>query len=123
MNHQTGRRTERPHGRFETPPEKFPQIPVVVQVLHCCLLLAKGEKAPTSCFLQKGETQSWRITDPGVYLHVDPKGPDVHGVDGLPEPVRQVHVIETTPGPREQTSGEGAVERHLQEQTQTRTSK
>lgn len=64
------------------------------------------------------EIKSW-ITDQGVYLHVDPKGPDVQGVDGLPEPVRQVHAIKTAPGPREQASGEGAVQRHLQEQTQT----
>lgn len=65
--------------------------------------------------------KSWRIADPGVYLHVDPKGPDVQRVDGLPEPVRQVHVIKTAPGPRQQASGEGAVQRHLQEQTQTST--
>lgn len=43
MTHQTGRGAERPHSRFETPPEKFSQIPVVMQVLYCCLLLAKHE--------------------------------------------------------------------------------
>lgn len=63
----------------------------------------------------------WRITKPGFDLHVDPEGPDVEGVDGLPEPVRQVHAVETAPGPREQASGEGAVQRHLQEQTRTST--
>lgn len=68
---------------------------------------------------EKRAIKSRRICDPAAYLHVDPKGPDVQGVDGLPEPVRQVHVIETAPGPREQASGEGAVQRHLQEQTQT----
>lgn len=61
-----------------------------------------------------------RIADPDVDLHVDPKGPDVQGVDGLPEPVRQVHAIETAPGPREEAGWEGAVQRHLQQQTQTR---
>lgn len=58
---------------------------------------------------------------PAADLHVDPKGPDVEGVDGLPEPVREVHAIETAPGPGEEARWEGAVQRHLQQQTQTRT--
>lgn len=63
------------------------------------------------------------MTDPAVDLHVDPKGPDVQGVDGLPEPVRQLHAVETAPGPGEEARWEGAVQRHLQQQTQTRTLK
>lgn len=50
-------------------------------------------------------------------LHVDPEGPDVEGVDGFPEPGGEVHPIETTPGPREEASREGAVQCHLQHQT------
>lgn len=52
----------------------------------------------------------------GADLHVDAEGPDVQGVDRFPEPGGEVQPIETTPGPREEASREGAVQRHLQHQ-------
>lgn len=51
-------------------------------------------------------------------LHVDPEGPDVERVDGLPQPGGQVHPVQPTPGPGQEPGGEGAVQRHLQHQTQ-----
>lgn len=51
-------------------------------------------------------------------LHVDPKGPDVERVDGLPQPCGQVQPIQSTPGTGQEPSREGAVQRHLQHQTQ-----
>lgn len=48
-------------------------------------------------------------------LHVDPKGPNVEGVDGFPQPGGEVHPVETTPGPRQEAGWKGAVQRHLQQ--------
>lgn len=42
-------------------------------------------------------------------LHVDSEGPDVQREDRFPEPAGEVQLIETTPGPRQETGREGAV--------------
>lgn len=60
-----------------------------------------------------------RVLVLGPDLHVDPKGPDVQGVDGFPEPGGQIQSIQTAPGPRDQAGWEGAVQRHLQEEAET----
>lgn len=49
----------------------------------------------------------------GPYLHVDPKRPDVQRVQGLPQPGGEFHLIDATPGPRDEAHGEGAIQRHL----------
>lgn len=48
-------------------------------------------------------------------LHVDPECPDVQGEDGSSQPAGELQPVQTTPGPREEASWEGAVQLHLQE--------
>lgn len=104
--YHTGSCTERPHRGFKTPSEEFAQIPVVMQVLHGCFLLDRNK-----CLRQKSHDCNRPMTGP--YLHVDPKRPDVQRVQGLPQPGGEFHLIDATPGPRDEAHGEGAIQRHL----------
>lgn len=73
----------RPRLRLQLPTEELAEVSVVVQILHSCL------------------------------LHVDPEGPDVEAVDGLPQPGGQLHLVQAPPGSREQASGNRFVECNL----------
>lgn len=67
--HHTVQSRDRPGLWLKLAPEEFAEVAVVVQVLH------------------------------GSLLHVHPKGPDVQAVNRPAQPVRQLHLIEATPGP------------------------
>lgn len=60
---------------FQLPPEEFAEVSVVMQVFNSC------------------------------FLHVDSKCPDVQAVNRFPEPRGQLHLVQATPGSREQSSG------------------
>lgn len=70
--------------RLQLAPEELAEVAVVVQVFH------------------------------GGLLHVHPESPDVQAVDGPAQPVRQLHLVEAAPGPRQQARWHRLVQGHLQ---------
>lgn len=81
--HHTVQATDRPGLWLQLAPEELAKVAVVVQVLH------------------------------GSLLHVHPKGPDVQAIDRPAQPVRQLHLVEAAPGPRQQARGHRLVQGHL----------
>ena len=82
--YHTVQATHGPGLRLQLAPEELAEVAVVVQVLHSGL------------------------------LHVHPESPDVQAVDGPAQPVRQLHLVEAAPGPRQQARWHRLVQGHLQ---------
>lgn len=72
--HHTVHAADRPCLRFQLPAEELAEVSVVVQIFNSRL------------------------------LHVHAERPDVQAVNGLPQPRGQLHLVQATPGSREQAS-------------------
>lgn len=70
--HHAVQATHGPGLRLQLAPEELAEVAIVVQVLH------------------------------GGLLHVYPEGPDIQAVHRPAQPVRQLHLVEAAPGPRQQ---------------------
>lgn len=83
FTHHAVHAADRPCLWFQLPAEELAEVPVVMQILHSCL------------------------------LHVHPKGPDVQAVHRLPQPRGQLHLVQAAPGSREQPRWDRLVQGHL----------